>query len=292
MVEPGCGELLALELLDRQDALALAAEVDEDGLAADADHFAGPEARTAFLAALVGRIGHALGPRPALRRRVEALGVEALSVASSSASSSASHCRLRETSACAVRRRCVPSPWRGRRRSPRPCPSERVGSGRGLGAVGRFWGVGLSFDSAMASLPDDRCKRGFGPTGLGPRGPGSPQPSVSRRIGQAARSACGLLHTPRDGAVAPGGGLWYPQPIERIRCRGTVKGWESRKNHAERNRRLKRIIRVGIRCNRRSVLEGGVATTSMRRTSCSSPGVYLDAVYLAGYACRVCFEGA
>ena len=35
-------------------------------LAPDADHRAGPETWTAFLAALVRRIGHALGSRPAL----------------------------------------------------------------------------------------------------------------------------------------------------------------------------------------------------------------------------------
>ena len=44
------GDLTAFELVDRQDPLALAPQVDEDALAADADDLAGAEPRAAFLA--------------------------------------------------------------------------------------------------------------------------------------------------------------------------------------------------------------------------------------------------
>ena len=52
IVEPGCGKV-ALELVDRKNALALAPEIDEDALAADADDLAGAQARAALLAPLV-----------------------------------------------------------------------------------------------------------------------------------------------------------------------------------------------------------------------------------------------
>src|SRR5262249_41650554 len=51
------GDLRPFELLDRQDAFALASHVDEQRLAADADDPAGPLAWAPLLAPQLGRMG-------------------------------------------------------------------------------------------------------------------------------------------------------------------------------------------------------------------------------------------
>ena len=97
--EPGCGQV-ALELIDGENSLALASQVDKDALAAHADDRAGARPGPTFLASLASsrRIG---GPFPAgspgrarqTTRRVESghggleLGFQTLS-----------HCRLSGTS--------------------------------------------------------------------------------------------------------------------------------------------------------------------------------------------------
>ena len=90
---------LALELVERDDALALAAEVDEEALAPGADDLAGARALAGFLAPVA--LGDLRGPSAFLgrsRATSNVLGSKPVRAASSSASSSASHCRLSGTS--------------------------------------------------------------------------------------------------------------------------------------------------------------------------------------------------
>ena len=92
------GQLAVFKIGDREDALALAAEVDEDALAADADDFAGARAGPAFLASIAVAVPRA-GRRPDLGDATSKLAAsKSASAASSSACSPASHCRLNETS--------------------------------------------------------------------------------------------------------------------------------------------------------------------------------------------------